>query len=129
MISVLADSEPWSAQRLAELSPDPSAGSVLIGALYLHRHFRGGQSPSALRPRTRSAGDPYAVAALTGGALLGGLERGGVDVLDVDELTRHELTWPMDTLARDYCSLMWVIPSEFGSPDSYEQIRERYPTQ
>ncbi|WP_026926807.1 ADP-ribosylglycohydrolase family protein [Granulicoccus phenolivorans] len=125
VISVLADSEPWSAQRLAELSPDPSAGSVLIGALYLHRHFRG-QSPSALRPRTRSAGDPYAVAALTGALL--GLER-GVDVLDVDELTRHELTWPMDTLARDYCSLMWVIPSEFGSPDSYEQIRERYPTQ
>lgn len=123
VVDVLADTEPWSAKRLAAVSPDRSASSVLVGALYLQRHFRA-HSPSALRPRARSAGDPYAVAALTGALL--GLAR-GVDSLDIGELGRHELTWPMDTLARDYCSVLWVIPSEEHSPDSYDQIRERYP--
>lgn len=123
IVPAVDDVHGWSPTRLAELSPEPTAASVLAGALYLARHARDAQ-PAEIRALAVSAGDPHTVAALASALI--GLEK-GTRWLDVRELSRHELAWPMDALARDCCLTLWSPPHEEGAADALDEMTRRYP--
>ncbi|MDO5682110.1 MAG: hypothetical protein Q4G46_04695 [Propionibacteriaceae bacterium] len=113
----------WSPAILAALSRDDSPSSVLAGALYLFEHFRT-ERPSTVRELAATAGSPHAVASLASALI--GLER-GPGGLDTTELSRHELSWVVDSLARDYCVTLWSPPVQHGEMDVLEEMTLRYP--
>jgi ADP-ribosylglycohydrolase len=113
----------WSRDLLAALSPDDTSVSVLAGALYLFERART-LRPASIRVLAASAADPHAVASLA--AALVGLEQGPRG-LDTGELTRHELSWVVDTLARDFCVTIWSPPAYGGEMDALAEMSLRYP--
>ncbi|WP_432558128.1 ADP-ribosylglycohydrolase family protein [Granulicoccus sp. GXG6511] len=115
----------WSPATLARLSPDDSTAAVLAGSLYLFEHFRD-ERPSAIRALAARAAAPHAVASLTSALI--GLER-GPGGLDSRELSRHELSWVLDALARDYCVTLWSPPAHHGEMDALAEMTLRYPEQ
>ncbi|MEU2429187.1 ADP-ribosylglycohydrolase family protein [Streptomyces sp. NPDC007861] len=89
---------PGDAAALAHFAPDRTAPSALLGGLYAAASFpERGQVDAALRFAS-GAPDGGAVACVTG-ALLGAAH--GVEALPVHLVSRHELSWVLDTLARD----------------------------
>lgn len=92
---------PASVDKLARLAPDRSAPSVLLGGLYVAACFPG---PASIETSLRfAAGNPAADSvACVAGALLGAAH--GIDALPVDLTSRLELSWVLDTLARDFVS-------------------------
>lgn len=72
-----------------------------------------------LRALADDVGAPRPVTALA--CALVGLER-GVDALDVEELVTHELTWAVDTLARDHATVLWR-----GAGGTSAALTGRYP--
>lgn len=119
----LDEATSWSPAHLADLSGDETSAAVLAGALYLFRHCRR-CTLAEVRHRAEAAADASGVAALTGALI--GLER-GTGALDVAELSRHELTWPLDSLARDYCLTLWSPPAYSDEMDTLEEMSRRYP--
>lgn len=113
----------WSPAALQALAPDDTTLSVLAGALYLFQHARN-EPLAGVRHLAATAGSPHAVASLTCALL--GLER-GPGGLDTGELSRHELTWVIDALARDYCVTLWSPPSPEGEMDVLDEMTLRYP--
>lgn len=93
-----AEDQPADAGRLAKLAPDATAPSALLGGLYVAASFPDRtQVNAALRFAAGApGGDSVACVA---GALLGAAH--GVEALPIDLISRHELSWVLDTLARD----------------------------
>ncbi|MGA5191261.1 ADP-ribosylglycohydrolase family protein [Streptomyces griseoincarnatus] len=102
--------QPADAGVLARLAPDATAPSALYGGLYAALSFphRAGFA-TALR-FAAGAPDGDSVACVTG-ALLGAVH--GIEALPVDLVSRHELSWVLDTLARDL--LLQTLDSPSGS--------------
>lgn len=118
-----ATTQGWSPATLHDLAPDDTSAAVLAGALYLFRHAQ--TAPlHRIRLLAASAGSPHAVASLA--TALVGLEQ-GPGGLDTGELSRHELTWVVDALARDYCVTLWSPPAHEGEMDVLDEMSERYP--
>ncbi|MDO5500358.1 MAG: ADP-ribosylglycohydrolase family protein [Propionibacteriaceae bacterium] len=113
----------WSPHALAALVPDDTAASVLAGALYLFRHARNAR-PQEVRALATNTGSPTAVASITGALI--GLEQ-GLRWLDAGELSRHELSWALDALARDYCVTIWSPPAFDDEMDVLDEMAHRYP--
>ncbi|MFJ3619921.1 ADP-ribosylglycohydrolase family protein [Streptomyces iakyrus] len=90
--------EPANAVRLAQLAPDPTAPSALLGGLYAAASFPARADLRAALEFAAGAPDGESVACVAG-ALLGAVH--GIDALPVDLVSRHELAWVLDTLARD----------------------------
>lgn len=125
LVPALDPARDWSALGLAAISDDDSSAAVLAGALYLFRHSR--HLPlTDVRERAQAAADPNSVAALTGALI--GLEQ-GTGWLDPGELVRHELAWPIDALAQDYCLTLWSPPADFDEMDTLDELPQRYPLQ
>lgn len=125
VIGLLAEHAVFCPGRLASLSDDASAGSVLLGGLYLWRTCRDA-TPSEIRPLAASAAAPHQVAALAGAIL--GLEQGS-EWLDFDEVSRHELAWVVDRLAQDLTTAVVTAPwGEFPDADCIDDSwMVRYP--
>ncbi|MER7499412.1 ADP-ribosylglycohydrolase family protein [Nonomuraea pusilla] len=110
---------------LARIAADASAPSALLGGVYVAAsHPAPGDAMEALAfAATAPHGDSVAAVA---GALLGALH--GVDVWPVDLLSRLELTWVMDTLARDLVSQITESPAGAGyGPPADPSWWHRYP--
>lgn len=90
--------EPAHPGRLAQLAPDPTAPSALLGGVYVAASFPGRGDVGAALRFAAGAPDGESVACVTG-ALLGAVH--GVEALPAELVSRHELAWVLDTLARD----------------------------
>lgn len=90
--------QPADRGQLARLAPDATALSALLGGLYVAASIPGRADLRAALHFAAGAPDGDSVACLTG-ALLGAVH--GVEALPVDLVNRHELSWVLDTLARD----------------------------
>ncbi|MFF3909820.1 ADP-ribosylglycohydrolase family protein [Streptomyces sp. NPDC001848] len=100
--------EPANAARLAQLAPNPSAPSALLGGLYVAASFPDRADLRAALEFAARAPDGESVACVTG-ALLGAVHGG--EALPVDLISRHELAWVLDTLARDLVMELEDSPS------------------
>lgn len=117
--------QPADGARLAQLAPDATAPSALLGGLYAAAAFPGRAQLRAALEFAAGAPDGDSVACVTG-ALLGAVH--GVEALPVDLVSRHELAWVLDTLARDMLSE--IVDSPGGSeyvPGWDPQWLDRYP--
>ncbi|MCI3238743.1 ADP-ribosylglycohydrolase family protein [Streptomyces spinosisporus] len=121
----LAVDEPADPSRLAQLAPDPTAPSALLGGLYVAASFPDRTAFPAALDFAAKAPDGESVACVAG-ALLGAVH--GVEALPVALVSRHELAWVLDTLARD------LVLELDDSPSGSEYIQgwdahwwERYP--
>ncbi|WP_416977881.1 ADP-ribosylglycohydrolase family protein [Streptomyces sp. T028] len=103
-----AEDQPADAGRLARLAPDATAPSALLGALYAAASFPDRDQVGAALRFAAGAPDGDSVACVTG-ALLGAAH--GVEALPVDLVSRHELSWVLDTLARDLVAELTDSPS------------------
>ncbi|MFD6903670.1 ADP-ribosylglycohydrolase family protein [Streptomyces sp. NPDC060077] len=101
---------PAEADLLARLAPDATAPSALRGGLYAAASFPGRADFGTALTFASGAPDGDSVASVTG-ALLGAVH--GIEALPVDLVSRHELSWVLDTLARDL--LTQAIDSPSGS--------------
>lgn len=101
-------SRPADPDRLARLAPDPTALSALLGGLYAAASFPERTDVTAALQFASRAPDGESVACVAG-ALLGAAH--GVEALPVELVSRHELTWVLDTLARDLLSERADSPS------------------
>lgn len=90
--------QPADAGRLAQLAPDATAPAALRGGLYVAASFPGRHQLRAALEFAAGAPNGASVACVSG-ALLGAVH--GADALPVDLVSRHELSWVLDTLARD----------------------------
>ncbi|MGW5663280.1 ADP-ribosylglycohydrolase family protein [Streptomyces sp. NPDC003758] len=117
--------QPAQAALLARLAPDATAPSALLGGVYAAASFPCRvQLRDALEFASR-APDGDSVACVTG-ALLGALH--GVEALPVDLVSRHELSWVLDTLARDMLKEMADSPSGSEYVLGWDPYwRDRYP--
>lgn len=96
-----AAAHPGDPARLARLAPDQTAWSAVLGGLYAAASFaERGEVERALR--FAAAAPDGEAAACVAGALLGAAH--GAGALPVGLVSRHELTWVLDTLARDLLS-------------------------
>ncbi|MEV5784312.1 ADP-ribosylglycohydrolase family protein [Streptomyces sp. NPDC052287] len=120
-----AEDQPADAGCLAELAPDATAPSALLGGLYVAASFpEPAQVHDALR-FAAGAPDGDSVACVTG-ALLGAAH--GVEALPVDLISRHELAWVLDTLARDLITQLTDFPSGDGYNGGWDpHWMDRYP--
>ncbi|GAA2257294.1 hypothetical protein GCM10010415_18370 [Streptomyces atrovirens] len=102
--------QPADTGLLVRLAPDATAPSALHGGLYAAVSFPGrADFRNALR-FAAGAPDGDSVACVTG-AVLGAVH--GIEALPVDLVSRHELSWVLDTLARDL--LLQILDSPSGS--------------
>ncbi|MFV8182376.1 MULTISPECIES: ADP-ribosylglycohydrolase family protein [unclassified Streptomyces] len=120
-----AVNEPADPSRLAQLAPDPTAPSALLGALYVAASFPDRAALPTALDFAAKAPDGESVACVAG-ALLGAVH--GVEALPVALVSRHELAWVLDTLARD------LVLELDDSPSGGEYVKgwdphwwERYP--
>ncbi|KUJ38408.1 ribosylglycohydrolase [Streptomyces sp. NRRL F-5122] len=95
-------------RRLAQLAPDATAPSALLGGLYVAASFPLRTDLAAALSFAASAPDGDSVACVAG-ALLGAVH--GAEALPVDLVSRHELAWVLDTLARDLVAQLTDRPS------------------
>lgn len=102
--------QPADAGLLARLAPDATAPSALYGGLYTAASFPDRAGFGAALQFAAGAPDGDSVACVTG-ALLGAVH--GIEALPVDLVSRHELSWVLDTLARDL--LIQIFDSPSGS--------------
>ncbi|WP_078940707.1 ADP-ribosylglycohydrolase family protein [Streptomyces cellulosae] len=120
-----AEDQPADAGRLAELAPDATAPSALLGGLYAAASF---PEPSQVHDAllfAAGAPDGDSVACVTG-ALLGAAH--GIEALPVDLISRHELAWVLDTLARDLIAQFTDSPSGGGYYGGWDPYwLDRYP--
>jgi ADP-ribosylglycohydrolase len=93
-----ATEHPADTARLARLAPDPTAPAALLGGLYAAASFPARADVRKALDFAATAPDGESVACVAG-ALLGAAH--GAEALPTPLLARHELTWPLDTLARD----------------------------
>ncbi|MEU5769563.1 ADP-ribosylglycohydrolase family protein [Streptomyces asoensis] len=100
--------EPADAVRLAQLAPDPTAPSALLGGLYAAASFPARADLRAALEFAAGAPDGESVACVAG-ALLGAVH--GIEALPADLVSRHELAWVLDTLARDLVMELEDSPS------------------
>ncbi|MEU3659862.1 ADP-ribosylglycohydrolase family protein [Streptomyces sp. NPDC032940] len=100
--------QPAHTPTLAHLAPYPTAPSALLGALYTASSFPGRTQLRTALHFAAQAPDGASVACVTG-ALLGAVH--GYEALPVDLVSRHELSWVLDTLARDLLSELNDSPS------------------
>ncbi|MFJ5230935.1 ADP-ribosylglycohydrolase family protein [Kitasatospora sp. NPDC088391] len=117
--------DPAAPAPFADLAPDATAVSALLGALLVvTRHPDRATVETALR-HAATAPDASSVATTTG-ALLGAAH--GIDALPVPLLSRLELAWELDTLARDLLQELTDSPagSEY-SPGRDPHWWSRYP--
>jgi ADP-ribosylglycohydrolase/protein-tyrosine phosphatase len=112
-----ADDYPADAGRLAELAPDATAPSALLGGLYVAASFPERVQVGAALRFAAGAPDGDSVAC-TAGALLGAAH--GIEALPVDLVSRHELAWVLDTLARDLVTEFTDSPSGNGYGGSWD---------
>ncbi|WP_245685442.1 ADP-ribosylglycohydrolase family protein, partial [Streptomyces yerevanensis] len=110
-----AEDQPADAGRLAELAPDATAPSALLGGLYVAASFPEPVQVHAALRFAAGAPDGDSVACVAG-ALLGATH--GVEALPVDLISRHELAWVLDTLARD-------LVAQFTGPTSSRAQSDR----
>ncbi|MFJ9740510.1 ADP-ribosylglycohydrolase family protein [Streptomyces sp. NPDC101166] len=94
--------------RLAQLAPDATAPSALLGGLYVAASFPDRYQVDAALRFAAQAPDGDSVACVAG-ALLGAAH--GAEALPVDLVSRHELAWVLDTLARDLVAQLTDSPS------------------
>ncbi|MFC4058921.1 ADP-ribosylglycohydrolase family protein [Planomonospora corallina] len=127
-----AQQTPREKARLAQLAPDATALSALLGGVYVVASYRpvrespltAGKAMEALTCAA-AAPDGDSVAAVTG-ALLGALH--GVEIWPVELISRLELVWVMDTLARDLALQITESPAGNGyGPPKDPLWWERYP--
>jgi ADP-ribosylglycohydrolase len=120
-----AEGQSADAGRLAELAPDATAPSALLGGLYVAASF---PEPAQVHDALRFAagapdGDSVACVA---GALLGAAH--GIEALPIDLISRHELAWVLDTLARDLVTQFTDSPSGDGYNSGWDpHWWDRYP--
>ncbi|MFJ6071714.1 ADP-ribosylglycohydrolase family protein [Streptomyces sp. NPDC093065] len=100
--------QPAQPRDLARLAPDATAPSALRGGVYAAASFPGRAQFRTALEFAAGAPDGSSVACVTG-ALLGAAH--GVEALPVDLVSRHELSWVMDTLARDLLTEVTDSPS------------------
>ncbi|MEU6551668.1 ADP-ribosylglycohydrolase family protein [Streptomyces sp. NPDC046915] len=103
-----ADDHPADPARLANLAPDPTAPSALLGGLYVAASFPDRAQVDAALRFAAQAPDGDSVACVAG-ALLGAAH--GAEALPVELVSRHELAWVLDTLARDLVAQLTDSPS------------------
>jgi ADP-ribosylglycohydrolase len=103
--------EPANASRLAQLAPDPTAPSALLGGLYVAASFPDRAALPTALDFAAKAPDGESVACVAG-ALLGAVHGG--EALPVALVSRHELAWVLDTLARDLVLELDDTPSGDG---------------
>ncbi|MFI6358226.1 ADP-ribosylglycohydrolase family protein [Streptomyces sp. NPDC050743] len=106
-----ADKHPADPKRLAHLAPDATAPSALFGGLYVAASFPERDQVDAALRFAAGAPDGDSVACMTG-ALLGAAH--GAEALPIDLVSRHELSWVLDTLARDLVAQIVDRPSGGG---------------
>lgn len=118
-------SDALGVQTLRTLAPDATAWSALVGGLHVvAAHPDPDQFVAALRYAAQ-AREGAAVAAVAG-ALLGAAH--GMVALPVELVSRHELSWALDTLARDLVTQRTDSPggSEY-TPARDDTWTTRYP--
>nr|WP_308369309.1 MULTISPECIES: ADP-ribosylglycohydrolase family protein [unclassified Streptomyces] len=116
---------PADPARLARLAPDRTAPSALLGGLYAAASFPERTDVTSALHFASGAPDGESVACVAG-ALLGAAH--GVEALSVELVSRHELTWVLDTLARDLHSELTESPSGSEYTEGWDpHWRERYP--
>ncbi|MFH8805089.1 ADP-ribosylglycohydrolase family protein [Streptomyces sp. NPDC017936] len=103
-----AVAQPADAGRLAQLAPDATAPSALLGGLYAAASFPDRTDVETALRFAAGAPSGASVACVTG-ALLGAAH--GVEALPGGLVSRHELAWVLDTLARDLLSEATDSPS------------------
>lgn len=114
-----------NARRLAQLAPDATAPSALLGGVYVAASFPAREQVGDALRFAAGAPDGDSVACVAG-ALLGAAH--GAEALPVDLVSCHELAWVLDTLARDLLAQLADAPggSEYrGGWDEHWQ--GRYP--
>ncbi|WP_351233199.1 ADP-ribosylglycohydrolase family protein [Streptomyces sp. NPDC002133] len=99
---------PADPARLARLAPDATAPSALLGGLYTAASFPDHADVHAALRFAAAAPDGESVACVTG-AVLGATH--GIEALPLNLVSRHELTWVLDTLARDLLAEVSDAPS------------------
>ncbi|MGW7258691.1 ADP-ribosylglycohydrolase family protein [Streptomyces sp. NPDC054834] len=119
-----ADDHPADAGRLAELAPDATAPSALLGGLYVAASFPNRDQVHAALRFAAGAPDGDSVACVTG-ALLGAAH--GAEALPIDLISRHELAWVLDILARDLVTELIDSASSDGFDGWDDHWWDRYP--
>jgi hypothetical protein len=91
-----AEDHPADPERLAQLAPDATAPSALLGGVHVAAFFPGRDQVGAALRFAAGAPDGDSVACTTG-ALLGAAHC--FEALPVDLVSRHELAWVLDSPA------------------------------
>ncbi|MCD5311592.1 ADP-ribosylglycohydrolase family protein [Kineosporia babensis] len=120
-----ASTRPGEREVLFSIAGDSTAPSVLMGGVYAAASFPGrGGIYQAMR-FAGTAKEPQGVSAMAG-AVLGAMH--GVEVWPAGVLLRHELTWVLDTLARDFVRQLTANPGGSANrPANDPRWNERYP--
>ncbi|MFD3452919.1 ADP-ribosylglycohydrolase family protein [Streptomyces sp. NPDC058691] len=114
-----------NARRLAQLAPDATAPSALLGGVYVAASFPAREQVGDALRFAAGAPDGDSVACVAG-ALLGAAH--GAEALPVDLVSRHELAWVLDTLARDLLAQLADAPGGSEYPGGWdEHWQGRYP--
>jgi hypothetical protein len=113
-----------NSQDLASVAPGHDCGSALRGALLIASRCESRDGIRDALESTRKAPVPTTVGPVTG-ALLGAAY--GVEALLVDLLARMELTWVVDTLARDLHAQITEHPGGHGYEAPDPMWHRRYP--
>jgi hypothetical protein len=91
-----AEDHPGAPERFAQLAPDATAPSALLGGVHVAASFPGRDQVGAALRFAAGAPDGDSVSCTTG-ALLGAAH--GFEALPVDLVSRHELAWVLDSPA------------------------------
>lgn len=120
-----AGTRPRQTDVLLSLSSGEGAPAVLVGGLYVAASYPAPEQATAALRFAADAPASAGVAAMAG-AMLGALH--GVGVWPVGALARYELTWVLDTLARDLVRQLTANPGgAAGQPPHDPDWNRRYP--